>query len=86
MKRLLVGRSVLTVEDEPFVTVDLMEELKSAGARAILAQTVGEALSEVGCPNFISSNIGSSADGRRLLASLREAKRKRRTVLQPYRI
>jgi DNA-binding response OmpR family regulator len=52
MERLLGGRSVLVVEDEPLVALDLMEELKSAGARVVWAQTVNEALREVECPDL----------------------------------
>jgi DNA-binding response OmpR family regulator len=52
MERPLVGRSILILEDEPLIALDVTEALKSAGARVIVAGTLPEALSPAEEPNL----------------------------------
>jgi DNA-binding response OmpR family regulator len=52
MERPLVGRSILIVEDEPVIALDIGEALKSAGARVVMAGTLPEALSVAEEPNL----------------------------------
>jgi DNA-binding response OmpR family regulator len=41
----LAGRSILVVEDEPLIAMDIEQAFKSAGARVILTRTPRDALS-----------------------------------------
>jgi DNA-binding response OmpR family regulator len=52
MERPLVGRSILVVEDEALIALDVGEALTSAGARVVMASTLSEALSAAGEPNL----------------------------------
>jgi DNA-binding response OmpR family regulator len=52
MERPLVGRSILIVEDEPLIALDVAEALISAGARVVTAGTLQEALSAAEEPNL----------------------------------
>jgi DNA-binding response OmpR family regulator len=42
-KTSLAGRSILIVEDEPLIVLDIVEAICSAGARALLARTLVDA-------------------------------------------
>jgi DNA-binding response OmpR family regulator len=44
MDRLLAGRLVLVVEDEPFVALDVAQGLQAAGANVLMARLVADAM------------------------------------------
>src|SRR5262245_10171809 len=44
MQRPLAGRSILVVEDEPLIALDIVEMLKGAGANVLEARTLRDAL------------------------------------------
>ena len=48
----LAGRSVLVVEDEPIIAMDIVASLRAAGARVTEARTLKEALILVECPTL----------------------------------
>jgi DNA-binding response OmpR family regulator len=50
MERPLVGRSILVVEDEPLVALDVAHGLESAGARVLMARTLADALNKADDP------------------------------------
>jgi CheY-like chemotaxis protein len=43
----LTGRSILVVEDEPLIAMDIEQAFKNAGARVVLTRTAREALSSI---------------------------------------
>ena len=48
----LAGQSILVVEDEPLIAMDVVQGLQSAGASVAQARTLSEALSKVECPDL----------------------------------
>jgi DNA-binding response OmpR family regulator len=52
MDRPLAGRSVLVVEDEPIIAMDILQGLKAAGASVSKAGSLYDALREVERPNL----------------------------------
>ena len=46
MDRPLVGRTVLVVEDEPLIALDIVHGLAEAGARVVSARTLPDALNK----------------------------------------
>jgi DNA-binding response OmpR family regulator len=48
----LAGCSILVVEDEPIIAMDVVQGLEAAGAAVSKARTLGEALSKVECPEL----------------------------------
>jgi CheY-like chemotaxis protein len=44
MDRPLVGRSILIVEDEPLIALDIQREFEAAGARVVLKRSLQSAL------------------------------------------
>jgi CheY-like chemotaxis protein len=47
MDRPLLGRSILVIEDEPLIAMDVVELLKGAGAEVSEARTVPDALCKI---------------------------------------
>jgi DNA-binding response OmpR family regulator len=52
MERPLVGRSILIVEDELLVALDVARSLEAAGARVLMARKLAEALSKAEDPDL----------------------------------
>ena len=52
MERPLAGRSILIVEDEPLVALDVAHGLEAAGARVLMARTLADALAKAGDPDL----------------------------------
>jgi DNA-binding response OmpR family regulator len=52
MERPLAGRSILIVEDEPLVAMDVAHSLEAAGARVLMARTLPDALSKAEDPDL----------------------------------
>jgi CheY-like chemotaxis protein len=48
----LAGRSILVVEDEPIIALDVVHCLRAAGASVSQARTVTDALQMVDCPEL----------------------------------
>jgi DNA-binding response OmpR family regulator len=44
MDRILIGRSILIVEDEPLIAMDIVQAFERAGARVLSASTLRQAL------------------------------------------
>jgi hypothetical protein len=52
MDRPPVGRSILLVEDEPLIAMDIVKELEAAGALVAAARTLREALHKANLPEL----------------------------------
>jgi CheY-like chemotaxis protein len=52
MDRPLIGRSVLVVEDEPLIAMDVAQWLETAGASVSVARTLSDALNKVEVPGL----------------------------------
>ena len=52
MDRPLLGRSILVVEDEPIIAMDVARKLDAAGASVLVARTLSDALVEVETPDL----------------------------------
>jgi DNA-binding response OmpR family regulator len=52
MDRPLVGRSILVVEDEPLIAMDVAQGLETAGASVSVARTLSDALNKVEAPGL----------------------------------
>ena len=52
MDRSLVGRTILIVEDEPLVALDVSRNLEDAGAQVLMARTLADALRKAEEPNL----------------------------------
>lgn len=48
----LAGRTILVVEDNPIIAMDVVEGLQAAGASVSEARTLNDALSKVECPTL----------------------------------
>jgi CheY-like chemotaxis protein len=48
----LAGRSILVVEDDPIIAMDVVEGLQAAGARVSEARTLSDARCKVECPDL----------------------------------
>ena len=48
----LAGCSILVVEDEPIIAMDIVQGLEAAGASVSKARTLSEALCKVECPEL----------------------------------
>jgi DNA-binding response OmpR family regulator len=57
MDRPLLGRSILVVEDEPLIAMDVAELLKKAGAEVSEARTVRDALCKVEYPDLSAAVV-----------------------------
>src|SRR5262245_732813 len=52
MDRPLFGRSILVVEDEPLIAMEVVQALNAAGAAVAEARTLRDALHQVECPHL----------------------------------
>jgi len=52
MNRPLVGRSILIVEDEPLIALDIRRSFEAAGARVVVMRTLQTALAAVEDPDL----------------------------------
>ena len=52
MKLPLTGRSILVVEDEPLIAMDVVQGLRAAGASVSEARSLRDALCKVECPTL----------------------------------
>lgn len=52
MDRPLAGRSILVVEDEPLIAMDVAHSLQTAGASVSVARTLSDALNKVEAPGL----------------------------------
>ena len=52
MDRPLAGRSILVVEDEPLIAMDVAQGLQTAGASVSVARTLSDALNKVEAPGL----------------------------------
>ena len=52
MDRPLVGRSILIVEDEPLIALDIRRNFEAAGARVVVMRTLQTALAAVEDPDL----------------------------------
>jgi DNA-binding response OmpR family regulator len=52
MDRPLIGRSILVVEDEPLIAMDIAQTLKAQGASVSVARTLRDALRGVEAPDL----------------------------------
>jgi DNA-binding response OmpR family regulator len=52
MDRPLAGRSILVVEDDPIIAMDVAQGLEAAGASVSKARTLCDAVSKVECPDL----------------------------------
>jgi CheY-like chemotaxis protein len=48
----LAGRSILVVEDNPIIAMDVVQGLQAAGAWVSQARTLSDALCKVECPSL----------------------------------
>jgi DNA-binding response OmpR family regulator len=60
MDRPLVGRSILVVEDNPVIAMDVEQGLEAAGACVSRARTLCDALSKVECPDLSAAVLDHS--------------------------
>ena len=71
----LAGRTILVVEDEPLIALDIVDGLKAAGAAVFGAHTVRDGLSFVDHPDLSAAILDfglSDGDGTALCARLNE--------------
>jgi DNA-binding response OmpR family regulator len=52
MDRPLAGRSILVVEDDPIIAMDVVQGLQAAGASVSAARTLNDALRKVECSSL----------------------------------
>jgi DNA-binding response OmpR family regulator len=75
MDRPLAGRSVLVVEDDPIIVLDILQGLEAAGASVSRARSVSDALGKVECPNLSAAVLDhglSDGDASQICARLDE--------------
>jgi DNA-binding response OmpR family regulator len=53
----LTGRTILVVEDEPLVALDIADAFKNAGAQVLIARTLKDAIREAGTANLTAAVI-----------------------------
>lgn len=63
MPRVLEGRSILVVEDEPLIALDITEVLESAGAVVLTTYTLEHALHAVERPGIAGAVVDLSLQG-----------------------
>jgi CheY-like chemotaxis protein len=63
MNRPLLGRSILVIEDEPLIAMDVAELLKGAGAEVSEARTLRDALSKIEQPNLSAAVVDHRLQG-----------------------
>ena len=59
----LTGRSILVVEDEPLIAMDVVQGLQDAGASVSVARTLSDALCKVECPALSAAVLDHALDG-----------------------
>jgi DNA-binding NtrC family response regulator len=75
MGRILTGRSILIVEDEPLIAMDLTQAFERAGARVTTSKTLRVALQLVECEGFSAAVLDHAlgdGDSSQLYARLKE--------------
>ena len=75
MTRSLTGRSVLIVEDEPLIAMEIVQALERAGALVLKANTVGQALFLLDSGGLFAAVVDhglSDGDSSRLCERLKE--------------
>ena len=75
MERPLEGRSILVVEDEPLIALDVTRMLKEAGATVHMARTLADALSKADDPDLSAAVLDhglKDADTSEVCAKLKE--------------
>jgi CheY-like chemotaxis protein len=53
--RRLAGRSILVVEDDPIIAMDVVQGLRAAGASVSEAKSLSDALRKVECPTLCAA-------------------------------
>jgi len=59
----LAGRSILVVEDNPIIAMDVVQSLQDAGASVSKARTLSDALHKVECPTLSAAVLDHALDG-----------------------
>jgi DNA-binding response OmpR family regulator len=59
----LAGRTILVIEDEPLILLDLSQALEKAGATVLSATTADAALQHMECPSVAAAVLDWMADG-----------------------
>jgi DNA-binding response OmpR family regulator len=59
----LRGRSVLVLEDEPLIALELLDELRAAGASVIAATNIKDALELIGYAQICAAIVDVNLDG-----------------------
>jgi CheY-like chemotaxis protein len=59
----LAGRSILVVEDNPIIAMDVVQGLRDAGASVSEARTLSDALCKVECPVLSAAVLDHALDG-----------------------
>ena len=75
MDRPLVGRSILIVEDEPLIALDIRRSFEAAGARVVVMRTLQTALAAVEDPDLsaaILDHVLGKDDSSQLCERLKE--------------
>jgi DNA-binding response OmpR family regulator len=75
MTTILTGRSVLIVEDEPLIAMEIVQAFECAGARVLSANTLGQALlvvNNTGLSAAVLDHGLSDGDSSRLCERLKE--------------
>ena len=75
MDRPLVGRSILIVEDEPLIALDIRRSFEAAGARVVVMRTLQTALAAVEDPDLsaaILDHVLGKDDSSQLCNRLKE--------------
>jgi DNA-binding response OmpR family regulator len=71
----LSGRSILVVEDEPLIALDIVENFRNAGASVIAAHRLSDGLRLAGHPDLSAAVVDfglSDGEGKALCARLKE--------------
>jgi CheY-like chemotaxis protein len=75
MDKLLTGRSILIVEDEPLIALDIVETLRRVGASTFTAHTLTEGLRFAGHPDLSAAVVDfglKDGDGEALCKQLND--------------
>ena len=75
MDRPLTGRSILIVEDEPLIALDIMQAFEDEGAKVTTARNLKQAMLEVGDPTLCAAILDqglSDGDSSAICRHMRE--------------